>query len=143
MRPSPQSHARSQKTVLNHGVWRELPGGLGAEFMGTTHFLASQGEYISMAQYFILARFVAHAGHGEEVLALLRGLVSPSRAEEGCLFYDLYQDHENQNVFIILDGWRNKDAFEAHAASLHVAQTLGALSHHLQMPPVITHLDQV
>jgi quinol monooxygenase YgiN len=47
---------------------------------------------------FIIARFRAHEGHAGEVAELLRGFPEPSRAEEGCLFYDLYRDQEDRNL---------------------------------------------
>jgi quinol monooxygenase YgiN len=92
---------------------------------------------------FIIARFLARDGHAEEVADLLRGFVEPSRAEDGCFFYDLYRDRENRNLFVIVDGWRDDAAFAAHAASVHVAGILAALAPHLDGDPVIAKLDRV
>jgi quinol monooxygenase YgiN len=92
---------------------------------------------------FIIARFRAHEGHAGEVAELLRGFPEPSRAEEGCLFYDLYRDQEDRNLFVIVDGWRDRAAFDAHAGSAHVARTLAALAPHLEGDPIIAKLDRV
>ena len=92
---------------------------------------------------FIIARFLARDGNAEEAAALLRGFLEPSRAEDGCLFYDLYRDQENRKLFVIVDGWRDEASFAAHAASAHVARTLAALKPHLDGDPVIAKLDRV
>ena len=96
-----------------------------------------------MDSCFIIARFLVRDGHAEEAAELLRGFLEPSRAEEGCLFYDLYRDRENRNLFVIVDGWRDEAAFNAHAGSAHVARTLGLLAPHLDGDPVIAKLDRV
>ena len=96
-----------------------------------------------MDNCFVIARFLARDGHAEEAADLLRGFLEPSRAEDGCLFYDLYRDQENRNLFVIVDGWRDDAAFAAHAASAHVARTLAALAPHLDAEPVIDKLDRV
>jgi quinol monooxygenase YgiN len=92
---------------------------------------------------YIIARFLARDGHAEAAADLLRGFLAPSRAEDGCLFYDLYRDQDNRNLFVIVDGWRDRAAFDGHAASAHVAATLAALAPHLDGDPVIATLDRV
>ena len=96
-----------------------------------------------MSGCFVVARFLARDGHAEDAAQFLCGFLEPSRAEDGCLFYDLYRDRENRNLFVILDGWRDDAAFAAHAASAHVARTLAALEPHLDSAPVIAKLDRV
>jgi quinol monooxygenase YgiN len=44
---------------------------------------------------------------------------------------------------VIVDGWRDRAAFDGHAASAHVAATLAALAPHLDGDPVIATLDRV
>ncbi|MBE7212782.1 MAG: antibiotic biosynthesis monooxygenase [Gluconacetobacter diazotrophicus] len=94
-----------------------------------------------MAARTIVARFHAKPGHAEQVEPLLRGFVEPSRAEDGCLFYDLYRDAADPDLFVILDAWRDHAAFEAHASTDNVARTLAALEPLLREPPAITQLD--
>ena len=96
-----------------------------------------------MAACIIIARFRAHEGASAAVEALLHGFVEPSRREDGCLFYDLQREVDDPNLFVILDGWRDKAAFEAHAAGAFVAETLGKLENLLVEPPVITELERL
>lgn len=96
-----------------------------------------------MSAYIIVARFRAREGHVQEVEALLVDFVEPSRKEDGCLFYDLHREIEDDHVFVILDGWRDKSAFEAHASSAHVARTLSILEPLLAAAPVISKLKRL
>lgn len=96
-----------------------------------------------MSACIIVARFHAREGHAEEVETLLLGFVEPSRKEEGCLFYDLHREVEDANSFVILDGWQDKSAFEAHASSAHVATTLARLEPLLAAAPVISELQRL
>lgn len=96
-----------------------------------------------MTSCIIVARFLAREGHADEVAALLRGFVAPSRAEDGCLFYDVHHETSDGHAFVILDGWHDKAAVEAHAASAHVAATLGQLEPLLAEPPAISELERL
>ena len=96
-----------------------------------------------MTALIIVARFVARDGNTQEVEALLRGFVEPSRGEDGCLFYDLHQEVHDSNAFVILDGWRDRTAFDGHAGSAHVAKTLAQLEPLLAAAPVITELERL
>lgn len=96
-----------------------------------------------MAPCIIVARFRAREGQAGEAEARLRGFLEPSRLEDGCLFYDLHRDSDRPGEFVILDGWRDEAAFEAHAASAHVARTLAGLEPFLDGPPAITRLERL
>lgn len=52
--------------------------------------------------------------HRKDFSELLAALVEPARAEEGCLYYDVYQDRNDPDAFFILDGWKNQEAVDAH-----------------------------
>ncbi|MGI4799589.1 MAG: putative quinol monooxygenase [Janthinobacterium lividum] len=73
----------------------------------------------------------------------MRGFVEPSRAEDGCMFYNLCRDADDPNRFVIVDGWRDHAAFVAHASTERVVHTLAALEPLLQEPPVIAILDRL
>lgn len=96
-----------------------------------------------MSVCIIVARFRAREGHAQEVESLLRSFIEPSRKEEGCLFYDLHREVEDDHAFVILDGWRDKSAFEGHAGSAHVARTLAILEPLLAAAPVISELGRL
>ena len=49
-------------------------------------------------------------------------LAGPPGAEEGCLFYELYQSDEDPTVFYFLEEWRSQADLEKHLKTPHVAK---------------------
>jgi len=62
----------------------------------------------------ILARMKAKQGMEEEVKQELLSLVGPTRAEAGCINYDLHQSTENRCLFMLYENWVSKRALEEH-----------------------------
>ena len=65
--------------------------------------------------------FIAKDGCIEELKELLKGMVEPSKAEEGCLFYHICQLKENPKKFVVLESWESEKALDGHKASAHYA----------------------
>ncbi len=63
--------------------------------------------------------FVAKEGHAQQLKTLLEGMVLPSRAERGCLKYNIYQLESDQNRFIVIEAWEDEAALEGHKHSKH------------------------
>lgn len=63
--------------------------------------------------------WVAREGEGESVAELLRRLMSLSRAEPGCLQYDVHRDPDEPNRFFLFERYVDDEAFSAHEASRH------------------------
>jgi quinol monooxygenase YgiN len=68
----------------------------------------------------VLAVLTAKPGHETALATLLQGLVAPTRAEQGVLFYDLHQDREDPARFVFFEGWASQAALDAHNASPHL-----------------------
>ncbi len=90
-----------------------------------------------MSHLYIVARFRSRTEHQTEVEALLQSLVEPSRKDDGCLCYDLHRDTEDQDSFVIVDGWRDRAAVDNHVGAAHVAATIAKLEPLLAEPPVV------
>ena len=63
----------------------------------------------------VLARVRARRGQEHEVRRLLAALVTPSRAEAGCLNYDLHQSAADPTEFMFYENWTSRAALDAHA----------------------------
>ncbi len=63
--------------------------------------------------------FVAKDESIEELKALLKDMIEPSRAEDGCLFYHIHQMTEKPNTFVVLESWRDEKALDGHKNSSH------------------------
>jgi quinol monooxygenase YgiN len=67
----------------------------------------------------ITAILAAKPGKEAELERLLRGLAEPSRAEPGCLRWDLWQDGEDPARFVIDELYEDDSAVTAHRATAH------------------------
>ena len=67
---------------------------------------------------------VAHITAKPDNIELARGelekLIEPTRAEDGCLQYDLHQDDQNPTHFMFFENWESRDLWQAHMDSPHL-----------------------
>ena len=69
----------------------------------------------------VVARVAVKEGQEKTFTEIAAKLVEATRAEEGNLFYSLYQSTENPSIFIIYEEYKDDAAFDAHANSAHFA----------------------
>lgn len=75
----------------------------------------------------MVVEFRARPGRGDDLRAALLALVEPTRAEEGCLRYDLHDDPEDPARFAFYEVWASAEHHRAHDATPHVATIVAAL----------------
>lgn len=73
-----------------------------------------------MAKLTIVARIVAASDKVELVRGELEKLVPITRAEAGCLQYDLHQDNDDPAVFLFYENWESRDLWQAHMSAPHL-----------------------
>lgn len=74
----------------------------------------------------ILAQITAAEGKADLVRAELEKLVAITRAEEGCIQYDLHVDNENPGFFVFYENWKNRDLWQTHMQAPHLAAYMEA-----------------
>lgn len=74
----------------------------------------------------IIARILAKEEKRELVKSELLKLIDVTRAEEGCINYDLHQDNENPNLFLFHENWENKEFWQKHMGNAHLSEYLKA-----------------
>jgi len=74
----------------------------------------------------IVARFRAKPGMQDQVRAALRALLAPTRAESGCINYDLHESLEDPRNFVLYENWVTTEQLEAHLKTPHLVQFLAA-----------------
>ena len=62
----------------------------------------------------IIARFRAKAGQEARLLQELKRLPVPTRAEVGCIDYDLHQSQSDPALFVFYENWASQAALDAH-----------------------------
>lgn len=79
-----------------------------------------------MAKLTILAHIHAKPESVALVQAELEKLIPITRAEEGCLQYDLHQDNEDPNHFVFYENWTSRELWRAHMEAPHLAAYMEA-----------------
>lgn len=74
-----------------------------------------------MAHLTIVANIHAKAGKIDLVKAELEKLVPITRAENGCVQYDLHQDNENSAHFMFYENWESRELWQTHMNAPHLA----------------------
>lgn len=85
--------------------------------------------------------FQARPGQEDALGAALNAMVAPSRADDGCLFYDLYRSIGNPTEFLFQEGWESQAHHDAHDRTPHVVKLKSRLSD-LSLPPVVRKWTQ-
>ncbi len=73
-----------------------------------------------MTQLTLIARLKAKPGMGEALGAALLTIVAPSRAEPGCINYDLHRSDADPDLWCVYENWRSKADHAAHDATPHI-----------------------
>ncbi len=79
-----------------------------------------------MANLTIVANIHAKADKIELVKAELQKLIPITRAEDGCIQYDLHQDDEDPAHFMFYENWQNRDLWQSHMSAPHLAAYMAA-----------------
>jgi len=70
----------------------------------------------------ILAQITAAPGKEQIVHDALHKLVAPTRAEAGCLQYDLHRDNDAPGFFVFYETWESRSLWQAHMNAPHLAE---------------------
>ena len=69
---------------------------------------------------YICVKFTAKDGCKEELKNRLIEMVDITVKEDGCLFYDLHVDRDDDSVFYFFEGWASDAQHAVHAKAPHV-----------------------
>jgi quinol monooxygenase YgiN len=79
-----------------------------------------------MSKLTIVANIHANPGQIALVKAELEKLIPVTRAEAGCLQYDLHQDNENPAHFMFYENWESRELWQVHMNAPHLAAYMEA-----------------
>ncbi len=91
----------------------------------------------------VVAEMVAQSGKEEELRGKLTGFVAPTRAESGCVQYDLHEAEDRPGHFLFFEKWTSSEALDAHLAAPHLASVLPHLGPLLAQPARISKFRQI
>ena len=79
-----------------------------------------------MSQLTIVANIKAKTDKVALVKAELLKLIDVTRAEEGCINYDLHQDNDNPEHFMFYENWQSRELWRKHMENEHLAAYMAA-----------------
>lgn len=79
-----------------------------------------------MSKLTIVANIKAKKEQIALVKAELLKLIDITRAEEGCINYDLHQDNEDPSHFLFHENWESRELWQTHMNNRHLAEYMAA-----------------
>jgi len=78
-----------------------------------------------------------------EVRAAVESFIAPTRAEDGCLRYDLLLNEDDPTEFVFVEEWRDEAALEVHAATPHILAGRERMAGRLAAPVAVRKYRQI
>ncbi|PXY91640.1 putative quinol monooxygenase [Gilliamella apis] len=75
-----------------------------------------------MSQLNIIATITIKPEYHEAFRPIFKRLVIGSRAEHGCVRYELNQSIENPNIYIVVETWQSQQAIDLHNTTPHFVE---------------------
>jgi quinol monooxygenase YgiN len=86
----------------------------------------------------VVAFHRAKPGKEQALREALLAVCKPTRAEKGCINYDLHESLDQPGVLVFLENWESKADLDAHLASPHIDDFRAIAPDLLAEPPDIT-----
>jgi len=98
---------------------------------------------MSKGKVTVIARCIAKPEMENQVRDLVMGLVAPTRAEAGCINYDLHQSADNPAVFMLYENWVSRQDLDAHLKMPYLKDFLGKADAVMAEPVEITLWEMI
>lgn len=72
----------------------------------------------------VVATFKSKAGMEDTVRSAILAVVAPTRAEAGCINYDLHQTTDDPSLFMLHENWVSQKDLDAHLAMPYLQDLL-------------------
>ena len=95
-----------------------------------------------MTEVRVIARAVARKGKENQLRALLQGMLVPTRAEQGCESYEVYES-DSAGRFYFDETWKSQAALDKHTLTPHYKHLEQAVGKLLEEPFEVNILKRV
>jgi len=72
------------------------------------------------SRIYMFAKFHAKSGKEQELKKRLLEMVTHTRKEDGCVFYNLHIDQKQSDIFYFMECWRDQPALDFHMSTPYV-----------------------
>ena len=91
----------------------------------------------------VIAQAKARRGMEKTLRTKLLSLVEPTRAETGCIIYDLYQTRDDTTHFMFYECWESKDDLERHLQKPHIKNFMETADELLAVPFTVSLWEKI
>lgn len=85
----------------------------------------------------VVAHLTAKQDKIEETRTALTAVIEPTRAEDGCILYELMQNNDDPTDFTFFEEWSSDAALDAHLRSDHIRALQSQADELFAAPPDI------
>ena len=91
----------------------------------------------------VVAQLEARPGKEDDLRGMLLTLIEPTRAEDGCVQYDLHVHSSDPSRFVFYENWTSQEHLDRHAASAHLKNFGAATADLLVQPPRVETYSRI
>lgn len=74
-----------------------------------------------MSHFVCIAQFISKPGNEQDLINALSALIALTRAEPGCISYDLHQNLHRPRILTMIEFFKSKEAFALHSSQDYLA----------------------
>ena len=89
-------------------------------------------------QVTVVVRIKAKPGTKAEVKQALLSLLAPTRAEDGCLNFDMHESPDDDSLFLFHENWTSEEALNTHLQAAHLRKWIDRAKELLAEPMELT-----
>jgi quinol monooxygenase YgiN len=96
-----------------------------------------------MSEVVVVAVMTAAEGKGAEVEGLIRSLIPPTHAEDGCITFAMHRDLADPHRLVLVERWTSRDALDRHLAAEHLSAFRAAVAPLCAAPAQVAVMESV
>jgi quinol monooxygenase YgiN len=73
----------------------------------------------------VIAEGKAKPGKEDDLRRQLQALLAPTRAEQGCVQYDMHESVDDPGRFVFFERWTTREALDEHLQMPHMTEFFG------------------
>ncbi len=86
----------------------------------------------------VVANFKAKKGGEKQVREALISMIEPTRAEQGCINYDLHESAGDPTAFVFYENWVSQADLDRHLKTSHIQKAISRAEPFLAEPVKIS-----
>ncbi|MDJ0720536.1 MAG: putative quinol monooxygenase [Desulfobacterales bacterium] len=91
----------------------------------------------------VVATLKAKPGMEDTVRGAVEAVIGPTRAEPGCINYDLHQSNDNPTLFMLYENWTSEQDLDAHLAMPYLKDLVAKADDMLAEPVDIARFTMI